>query len=40
MIKEIRGRRESEEHAGFRKKRGTMEQIFVIRQLPEKYSEK
>src|SRR6218665_614850 len=29
----------SEEQAGFRKGRGTMEQIFVIRQLSEKYTE-
>lgn len=29
----------SEEQAGFRKGRRTMEQIFVIRQLSEKYTE-
>ena len=29
----------SEEQAGFRKGRGTMEQIFVIRQLSQKYTE-
>src|SRR6218665_2549916 len=29
----------SEEQAGFRKGKGTMEQIFVIRQLSEKYTE-
>src|SRR6218665_659231 len=40
--KQIRGRREeeiSEVQAGFWKGRGTMEQIFVIRQLSEKYTE-
>ena len=30
----------SEEQAGFRKERGTIDQIFVIRQLSEKYIEK
>jgi len=29
----------SEEQAGFRMGRGTMEQIFVIRQLSEKHTE-
>ena len=38
-FKEIRGRRDEWRTGGIQEGRGTMEQIFVVRRLPEKYTE-